>query len=147
MGSTQSFSSNALRNFVPPASSSSERRSRSRLSPPTGALTNLTEKNYVKRATLEETAQIAVEYGSFLASKRSGLLQQIKLSRSRRNGFNMREEEDTVCEHWAWSLNNPINDYLQLQAINCSLCGEYVQVSDCRIKLSDRIRCHCYDYE
>ena len=36
-------SPDALRNFVPPESSSSEQLHRSRLSPPTGAMTNLTE--------------------------------------------------------------------------------------------------------
>jgi hypothetical protein len=100
---------------------------------------------YFKRATLEETAKISIQYGNYLACKRRQLLKQIKLSQSRRNGFNMQEEENTIDEHWMWSPNNSYDEHLQLQAVNCSFCGGYVQVSNNRLPLCDRIRCCCED--
>ena len=100
---------------------------------------------YFKRATLEEKAKISIQYGNYLACKRRQLLKQIKLSQSRRNGFNMQEEENTINEHWTWSPNNSYDEHLQLQAVNCSFCGGYFQVSNNCFPLCDRIRCCCED--
>jgi hypothetical protein len=98
---------------------------------------------YMKRATLEETAKISVQYGNYLACKRRQLLKQIKLSNSRRNGFNSLDVEDTETEHWSWSPNNSYDERLQLQAVNCSACGNYKQVTDANFILCDRIVCGC----
>ena len=65
---------------------------------------------------------------------------------SRRNGFNTLEEYDTVSEHWCWAPNNSYNCQLQLQAINCSVCGNYQSVSNVNIILPNNIRCNCYYY-
>ena len=72
-------------------------------------------------------------------------VKQISYSMSRRNGFNSQEEDDTVCEHWSWSLNNSYDDNLQLQAVNCSVCGNYICVSDPNFPLIDCIQCNCDD--
>jgi len=105
----------------------------------------IVKSKWVRFATTEETAEVALQYGKYLACKRRQLLKQIKLSQSRRNGFNMQEEEDTISEHWMWSPNNSYDEHLQLQAVNCSFCGGYVQVSNARFALCDRIRCCCED--
>ncbi len=97
----------------------------------------------MKRATLEETAKISVQYGNYLACKRRQMLKQIKLSNSRRNGFNSLDVEDTETEHWSWSPNNSYDERLQLQAVNCSVCGNYKQVTDANFILCDRIVCGC----
>ena len=100
---------------------------------------------YIKKTTLEDTAKIAVQYGNYLACKRRQLLKQIKLSNSRRNGFNSLDVENTETEHWSWSPNNSYDEKLQLQAINCSVCGNYKQVTDVNFILCDRIVCGCDD--
>ena len=100
---------------------------------------------WIKFATPEDTARIAVQYGNYLACKRRQLLKQIKLSKSRRNGFNSTEEENTEMEHWSWQPNNSYDDSLQLQAVNCSVCGNYKKVSDTNFVLCDQIVCCCDD--
>jgi hypothetical protein len=93
----------------------------------------------------EELAKIALEHAKYIAAKRRPLLKQISCSMSRRNGFNSQEIIDTVCEHWVWSPNNSINDKLQLQAVNCSTCGNYICVTDTNFPLIDRIQCKCHN--
>ena len=100
---------------------------------------------WIKRATPEDTARIAVQYGNFLACKRRQLLKQIKLSNSRRNGFNSLEKENTEIEHWSWQPNNSYDDSLQLQAVNCSICGNYKKVRSMDFILCDQIVCGCDD--
>ena len=98
--------------------------------------------------TDEELARTALEHAKFQAAKRRPLLKQISHSMSRRNGFNSQEEFDTVDEQWVWSPNNS-QDNLQFQAVNCSICGNYISVSNPDFPLSDRIRCNCdhnYNY-
>ena len=100
---------------------------------------------WIKRATPEDTARIAVQYGNFLACKRRQLLKQIKLSSSRRNGFNSLEKENTEIEHWSWQPNNSYDDSLKLQAVNCSTCGNYKKVRSMDFILCDQIVCGCDD--
>ena len=103
---------------------------------------------WTKRATPEDTARISIQYGNYLACKRRQLLKQIKLSNSRRNGFNTLEEENTEIEHWSWQPNNGYDDTLQLQAVNCSVCGNYKKVSEANFELCHHIRCNCeHDYD
>ena len=103
---------------------------------------------WTRCATQEDTARISIQYGNFLACKRRQLLKQIKLSNSRRNGFNSLEEENTEIEHWAWSPNNGYDDTLQLQAVNCSNCGNYKKVRNANFELCNHIRCNCEnDYD
>lgn len=93
----------------------------------------------------EELARIALDYAKHQASKRLALLTQIKLSMSRRNGFNGQDSFDTVCDHWVWQPNTLLGDKLQLQAVNCPDCGNYVCVSLVTFPLPERIRCSCYN--
>jgi len=96
--------------------------------------------------TDEELAKIALEHAKFQAAKRRPLLQQISHSMSRRNGFNSQEEFDTVDEQWVWSPNNS-QDNLQFQAVNCSICGNYICVSTIEFPLPDCIRCNCDHFD
>ena len=91
----------------------------------------------------EELARVALDHAKYLAAKRRPLLQQISHSRSRRNGFNCQDDYDTDVEHWVWSPNNSHNDYLSLQAENCSFCGNYICVSTIEFQLIDTIQCKC----
>lgn len=59
---------------------------------------------------------------------------------SRKNGFDGFDEPDTVEEHWVFG-GLPIES-LNLQAINCSLCGEYKHVLPFPIKYN---YCMCDD--
>ena len=93
----------------------------------------------------EELAKIALEHAKYQAARRRPLLLQISNSMSRRNGFNCKEDFDTVCEHWSWSLNNSYDDNLQLQAVNCSVCGNYICTGDPNFQLIDCIQCNCND--
>ena len=86
---------------------------------------------------------ILIRYDEVLKCK--PFLRQIKMSQSRRNGFNMQEKMDTDCEKWIWKPNNSYNDTLYLQAVNCSICGNYVSVGKPNLKIHKRIRCHCID--
>ena len=91
----------------------------------------------------EELAKVALEHANHQASKRRPLLKQISHSMSRRNGFNCQENFDTINEHWVWAPNNSDYNKLQLQAINCSICGNYIRVSDPDFLLPDNIQCIC----
>ena len=88
----------------------------------------------------EELARIALDHAKYQAAKRRPLLNQISQSTSRRNGFSYQEECDSVSEHWCWS---PSDETLQLQAVNCSMCGNYVCVSRRDFPLNPRIQCRC----
>jgi len=94
--------------------------------------------------TDEELARTALDHAKFKAAKRRPLLKQISHSMSRRNGFNSQEEFDTVEEQWVWAPNNSY-EKLQLQAVNCSICGNYISVSNPEFPLPDRILCNCND--
>ena len=94
--------------------------------------------------TDEDLAKSAVLFAKFQAAKRRPLLKQISHSMSRRNGFNSQEECDTICEHWVWAPNNSYGN-LQLQAFNCSICGNYISVSNPNFPLPDHIQCNCND--
>lgn len=94
--------------------------------------------------TDEDLASAALQFAKFQASKRRPLLKQISHSMSRRNGFNSQEDFDTVDEHWVWAPNNSYGN-LQLQAVNCSICGNYISVSNPDFPLSDYIQCNCND--
>ena len=98
--------------------------------------------------TDEELARIALEHARYKVAKAKlrPLLKQISRSMSRRNGFNSQDEDDTVCEHWVWAPNNSYDDNLQLQAINCLECGNYIRVSDENFTLIAAIRCNCDNY-
>ena len=86
---------------------------------------------------------ILIRYDEVLKPK--PFLRQIKMSQSRRNGFNMQEKMDTDCEKWIWKPNNSYDDTLYLQAVNCSICGNYVSIGKPNLKIHKRIRCHCID--
>lgn len=88
----------------------------------------------------EELARIALDHAKYQAAKRRPLLQQISQSISRYNGFGHQEDCDTISEHWCWS---PGDETLQLQAVNCSMCGNYVCVSRRDFPLNPRIQCRC----
>jgi hypothetical protein len=107
---------------------------------------NLTRRGkWVKfSGTDEELAKIALDHAKYIAAKRRPLLKQISHSMSRRNGFNSQEEFDTVDEHWSWSTNNSFENNPSLQAINCSICGNYIRVSTTNFPLPEHIRCKCY---
>jgi hypothetical protein len=101
------------------------------------------KEKWCKLASDVDISEISVEHGKFLAAKRSKLLKQINLSISRRNGFNSIDKMDTICEEWYWGLNNSYDDTLQLHAMNCSICGEYISSCNKNFELDDRIRCKC----
>jgi hypothetical protein len=46
---------------------------------------------------------------------------------NRANGFLQREDENSEDEHWSFSAGD--TEKLQLQAINCNLCGEYIHTN------------------
>jgi hypothetical protein len=94
--------------------------------------------------TDEDLARTALQFAKFQAAKRRPLLKQISHSMSRRNGFNSQDEFDTADEQWVWSPNNSY-DNLQLQAVNCSICGNYISVSNPDFPLPDHIQCNCND--
>ena len=94
--------------------------------------------------TDEDLARTALDHAKFQAAKRRPLLKQISHSMSRRNGFNSQDEFDTADEQWVWSPNNSY-DNLQLQAVNCSICGNYISVSNPDFPLPDHIQCNCND--
>ena len=63
----------------------------------------------------------------------------IQTAMSRRDGFNGQCQENTECEHWAFSAGFCER---QFQAVNCRKCGNY----DARYLRSDpqvRISCLC----
>jgi hypothetical protein len=93
----------------------------------------------------EELANIALHHARYNRARLScrPQLTQIKTAMSRRNGFNGQELRDTNCEHWCWSSNEPYDDKVALQAVNCRICGEYKLVSRTDFPLIDRIRCCC----
>jgi hypothetical protein len=93
----------------------------------------------------EELGKIALDHAKCQAARRRSLLKQISHSMSRRTGFNCQEKFDTVCEHWCWSPNNSYGDKLQLQGVNCSVCGNYICISNPKIPIVDRIKCKCSD--
>lgn len=55
------------------------------------------------------------------AIKMQDVLRMIKISKSRASGF-FNDEVDTEDEHWIFFIEE---EDLQLQALNCSLCGNY----------------------
>jgi hypothetical protein len=122
-------------------------RSSEQCKPPSPPNKNTRRGKWVRfSGTDEELARIALDHAKYIAAKRRPRLQQISHSMSRRNGFNTLEEYDTVSEHWCWAPNNSYNCQLQLQAINCSVCGNYQSVSNVNIILPNNICCNCYYY-
>jgi hypothetical protein len=51
-------------------------------------------------------------------------LQLIDQSHSRKNGFDQCCENDTTIEHWTYVTSD---ETIQLQAVSCHICGEYVE--------------------
>lgn len=93
--------------------------------------------NIIKEYTFYDINTI--EYAKFLANKRILLLTQINSAHSRKNGFCGQEDMDTISEHWTFATDNGC----QLQAINCELCGNYIQISNFYFKLNEICRCNC----
>ena len=50
-------------------------------------------------------------------------LQRIEQANSRKNGFGGFCEDDAPIEHWSYET---LNENIQLQAVSCHICGEYV---------------------
>ena len=86
--------------------------------------------NIIKENTFYDITTI--EYAKYLANKNVLLLTQINNATSRKNGFCGQEDMDSMSEYWCFKVNNSC----QLQAINCELCGNYIQVSNYYFKPS-----------
>jgi hypothetical protein len=53
-----------------------------------------------------------------------------------------RNSNENMEDHWVFGFTDDIDETLQLQAINCIDCGNYI-LND--IHIPDRIQCHCYE--
>lgn len=68
----------------------------------------------------------------------------IKESQSRYSKIKYNKEYD-YTPHWGFSIYD--SKLLQIQCINCSICGEYIQNSDCDVsKLLPQLLCKVLDH-
>lgn len=87
----------------------------------------------------------SISYANWRKEQKEGVLRQIRLSLSRKKGFNGYDESDSEDPHWAFSS---LDEEVCLQAINCPRCGGYqfsntIYNSFWEVFVGSRVMCGC----